>query len=92
MKDKSFKTDLKHLRSQLKYSELKQSSIYKITQAAHNAIDLNELYSSIHTIISKLMYADNFYIAIFDKNKNMLSFPYYIDEKDINSFRFKSRN
>ena len=82
MKSKNIKSDLKDFKSQLKYSELKQSSIYKITQAAHNAIDLNELYSSIHTIISKLMYADNFYIAILDKNKNMLSFPYYVDKKD----------
>ena len=82
MKSKNIKSDLKDFKSQLKYSELKQSSIYKITQAAHNAIDLNELYSSIHAIISKLMYADNFYIAILDKNKNMLSFPYYVDKKD----------
>ena len=82
MKSKNINSDLKDFKSQLKYSELKQSSIYKITQAAHNAIDLNDLYTSIHAIISKLMYADNFYIAIFDKNRNMLSFPYYVDKKD----------
>jgi len=28
------------------------------------------------------MYAENFYIAIFDKEKNYLYFPYYVDQKD----------
>ena len=58
------------LRMQLKRSELIQSSLYKIAQAAHNADNLQDLYSAIHVIISKLMYADNFYIAMLDKEND----------------------
>ncbi len=82
MKNKNIPEDIKDLRNRLKHSELLQSSLYKIAQAAHSAQSLHDLYSAIHKIISKLMYAKNFYIAIFDKEKNYLYFPYYVDQKD----------
>ncbi len=82
MKNKNIPKDIKDLRNRLKHSELLQSSLYKIAQAAHSAQSLHDLYSAIHNIISKLMYAENFYIAIFDKEKNYLYFPYYVDQKD----------
>jgi len=82
MKNKNTSEDIKDLRNRLKYSELLQSSLYKIAQAAHSAQNLHDLYSAIHKIISKLMYAKNFYIAIFDKEKNYLYFPYYVDQED----------
>ena len=67
MKDKTNNTENnKDLRDRLKHSELIQSSLYKIAKAAHNTQNLNDLYSSIHNIIKKLMYADNFYIAIYN--------------------------
>ena len=82
MKNKNTSEDIKDLRNRLKYSELLQASLYKIAQAAHSAQSLHDLYSAIHKIISKLMYAKNFYIAILDKEKNYLYFPYYVDQKD----------
>ena len=82
MKNKNIPEDIKDLRNRLKHSELLQSSLYKIAQAAHSTQSLHDLYSAIHKIISKLMYAKNFYIAIFDKEKNYLYFPYYVDQKD----------
>ena len=82
MKNQNIPEDIKDLRNRLKHSELLQSSLYKIAQAAHSAQSLHDLYSAIHNIISKLMYAKNFYIAIFDKEKNYLYFPYYVDQKD----------
>ena len=74
--------DLKKLKSQLKRSELIQSSLYKIAQTAHDADSLNDLYLGIHTIISKLMYANNFYIAMYNQEKKSIHFPYYVDEKE----------
>jgi len=85
MKNNNISEDIKDLRDRLKYSELIQSSLYKIAQAAHSAQSLHDLYAAIHNIISKLMYADNFYIAIFDKENNKLYFPYYVDKKDKSS-------
>ena len=61
---------LNYMRNQLKTSELKNSSLYEITKVALDATSLDELYKSIHTNISKLMYANNFYIALYDIENN----------------------
>ena len=74
---------LNYLRLQLKTSELKNSSIYEITKVAHAATNLNELYKSIHTNISKLMYAENFYIALYKQDENIITFPYWVDKIDV---------
>ena len=60
-----------------------QESIYKISEAALSSENLQALYRSIHEIITDLMPAkNNFYIALLDKDTNILSFPYYVDEYD----------
>ena len=73
---------LKYLRKQLRVSESKNSSLYEITKVAHKANTLNELYQSIHEQISQLMYADNMFIAIHNKEDNNIHFPYYVDIYD----------
>lgn len=59
-----------------------RKAIYEISEAANNAEDLPGLYSRIHAVIRQLMNADNLYIASYDPVSNLLSFPYYVDEKD----------
>ena len=39
-------------------------------------------YAAIHEIVRELMYADNFYIALYDDARQMISFPFYRDEVD----------
>jgi two-component system, cell cycle sensor histidine kinase and response regulator CckA len=69
--------------SEKKRSQQVQDAIYKISEAAHMSDDLPELYRAIHQVISGLMSAGNFYIALFDPSIGMLSFPYFIDEFDV---------
>jgi diguanylate cyclase (GGDEF)-like protein/PAS domain S-box-containing protein len=59
-----------------------QSAIYRISQAASATENLQELYTSIHTILGELMPAKNFYIALYDGDEGMISFPYHVDEMD----------
>ncbi len=59
-----------------------QSSIYQISEAAHDAENLDELFHKIHQIISGLMAAENFYIALFDSRTETLHFPYFVDQYD----------
>ncbi|MBA2632903.1 MAG: GAF domain-containing protein [Chloroflexi bacterium] len=40
-------------------------------------------YAAIHEIVRELMYADNFYIALYDDRREMISFPFYRDEVDL---------
>jgi len=62
-----------------------QYSLYKISEAIHSTVNLEEFYHSIHDIIAKLMpVKNNFYIALYDAHSNMLSFPYFVDEYEDN--------
>jgi len=65
-----------------KRSELLRDAVYKISQAANTARDLNHLYNEIHKTISGFINANNFYIALFDPEEDILSFPYFVDEYD----------
>jgi PAS domain S-box-containing protein len=59
-----------------------QAAMYEISQSAHAAGSLGELYASIHRIVGRLMAATNFYIALYDPETDLLSFPYFVDEED----------
>jgi len=39
-------------------------------------------YAAIHEIVGELMYADNFYIALYDEARQRINYPFYIDEVD----------
>ncbi len=59
-----------------------QSSIYRISETALTAPSLQHLIHSIHSIISELMPARNFFVSLYDPSTDMLTFPYFADEKD----------
>lgn len=65
-----------------KRAEQIQDSIYKISEAAHQAQNLEELFQAMQSIISSLMPAQNFYVALYDETTDTIHFPYYIDEFD----------
>ena len=66
-----------------KRAETLQSALYRIAEKTHSTVDLEEFYSSVHSIISTLMSAKNFYIALYDASTQILSFPYFADEVDL---------
>ncbi|KAA3617160.1 MAG: PAS domain S-box protein [Calditrichaeota bacterium] len=68
--------------SERKQAERLQNAVYKISQTADSSYDLNELYTAIHQNMLSVMDAKNFYIALFDEKKNLIRFPYYVDQKD----------
>ncbi len=39
-------------------------------------------YGAIHEIVGELMYADNFYIALYDDQRSLVNYPFYRDEVD----------
>lgn len=57
--------------------------LYRISEAAHTAPNLDELYRIIHASISGLMPAKNLYIAYYDASTDLLHFPYHVDERDL---------
>ena len=57
-----------------------QQAMFQISEAAHATGDLGSLYARIHQIISGLLSAKNFYIALLDPATELISFPYFVDE------------
>ena len=68
--------------TELKRSEKARETVYKISQLTHTNTNTNDLYRSIHLIISEIIPANNFYIALYDDINDMISFPYFVDERD----------
>ena len=62
--------------------EALSSALYRIAEKTSSAEDLQHFYWSIHNIVAELMYARNFYIALYDAATQTLSFPYFVDEED----------
>ena len=56
--------------------------IFKISEASHYVDNLDELYAIIHKILSRIVYTENFYIAIADWKNHIIHFPYFIDQFD----------
>ncbi|MBM3284326.1 MAG: PAS domain S-box protein [Candidatus Aminicenantes bacterium] len=65
-----------------KRSEKIKESIFRISEAAISSDTLEELFCSIHQVISTLMPAQNFYISLYDRASDTLSFPYFVDQYD----------
>jgi PAS domain S-box-containing protein len=68
--------------TEMKRFEEIQNTLYNISESVNSTENMQTLYRGIHQSIKDLMAADNFYIAIYDSENEILSFPYWIDEYD----------
>src|SRR6267143_1512385 len=68
--------------TEAKRAEQIQLATYRISEAAHAARTLQELFAAIHGTVGELMPAKNFYIALYDAVDDLLTFPYHVDEFD----------
>ncbi len=75
---------LRDVGEKLREEKLKQI-ILEILEAANSEKKISELFRFIHTCIKKLMKADNFYIAYYKRDSDLLTFPYFVDEVDNDS-------
>ncbi len=69
----------------LKNAEELEAALYRIAEETSSSDDMPKFFASIHSIIGGLMEASNFYIALYDREKDLLSFPYFVDEVDVPS-------
>jgi two-component system, cell cycle sensor histidine kinase and response regulator CckA len=65
-----------------KKAEKLQAALYRIAEESSRARNLDDLYPVLHGIVSELMYAKNFYIALYDSRDETVRFPYFVDEQD----------
>ncbi len=60
----------------------KVSALFDIANAVNETVSLDELYKYIHQTIGKVIFSNNFYIALVNKELNCIYFPYFVDEID----------
>jgi two-component system cell cycle sensor histidine kinase/response regulator CckA len=62
--------------------EALSSALYRVAEKSSGAHDLQQFFAAVHGIVDELMYARNFYIALYDPATDLLTFPYFVDEQD----------
>lgn len=63
-----------------KKTEACRQTLYHIADVASKAMDLQMLYRKTHEAIGHSISARNFFIALYDSESEILSFPYWEDE------------
>ncbi|HET6784095.1 MAG TPA: hypothetical protein VFH12_09690, partial [Pseudoxanthomonas sp.] len=66
----------------LEQAEMLQRSLYAIADMAGSDLDMPDMLRGLHRIVSGLMYAENFYIALYDSGRDSLRFLYFADVVD----------
>jgi PAS domain S-box-containing protein len=63
-----------------KKTEFIQSVLFDISNAVNTTKDIGEMYSRIHQLLGKIIDTTNFYIAVYDRETNLIEAAYYFDE------------
>ena len=58
-----------------------QSALFQIAELSSQPGDMAELFQTLHGIVGDLLFAQNFYIALFDDTTTEVTFPYYVDDR-----------
>jgi diguanylate cyclase (GGDEF)-like protein len=82
LRQQSETTRLYEAISRLALAERLQRALYAIAEQAGAEHDMTEMMRSLHTIVGSLMYAENFYIVLYDEATDTVRFPYYVDTVD----------
>jgi len=59
-----------------------QAALYRISELASRAPEMDDFYRGVHEIIAELLYAENLYIALYDADRGEISFPFHVDAED----------
>lgn len=73
---------LKVLTNKYRQAEVIQQALFRISELATSAQNMDQIYTSVHRIIGKLMEAKNFYICLYSDDRKTFNFPYFVDQYD----------
>jgi GAF domain-containing protein/CheY-like chemotaxis protein len=60
----------------------RQAALYRIADLGGRVERMEDFYRGVHEILGALIYAENFYIALYDESRTLISFPFYVDTVD----------
>ena len=76
--------DLQQSVTNLEEAERLQRALFAIADQASADREMAEVFRSLHEIVGSLMYAENFYIVLYDPVRDTLRFSYFVDIADTN--------
>ncbi|HEX9918316.1 MAG TPA: response regulator, partial [Pyrinomonadaceae bacterium] len=62
--------------------EAERQVLFEITQGVSSTSNLDELLRLIHQSIGKVLYAENFFVALHDNQTGVLSMAFFVDQYD----------
>lgn len=68
--------------ARLEQAEHLQRALYAIADMAGSDLEMSEVLRALHRIVSELMYAENFYIALYNNDNDTLRFIYFVDTEE----------
>jgi diguanylate cyclase (GGDEF)-like protein len=60
-----------------------QAALFRIAELAGERGGIDDFYVGVHDVVSQLLNARNFFIALLSPDGSELSFPYFVDEHDL---------
>ncbi|WP_386067039.1 EAL domain-containing protein [Tahibacter sp. UC22_41] len=66
----------------LERAERLQRALFAIADQANADRDMAEVMAALHRIVGSLMYAENFYIVLYEPSRHTVRFPYFVDVAD----------
>ncbi len=77
---------LAHSVRRLERAEHVQRALFAIANMASSDLDMPDMLHGIHEIVGWLMYAENFFIALYEPERDSLRFLYFVDSMDEDTF------
>lgn len=66
----------------LQKSQRLQQALYEIADLSGSGLEMQEMLGRIHAVVGRLMYAENFYIVLYDDVRDAVRFLYFADRLD----------
>ncbi|MDQ3618047.1 MAG: EAL domain-containing protein [Pseudomonadota bacterium] len=66
----------------LEKSERLQQALYEIADLAGSDLEMADMLRRLHQVVAGLMYAENFYIVLYDDARDSYRFVYFADRQD----------
>jgi PAS domain S-box-containing protein len=75
--------ELEAAEAERRRAERVQAALYRIAELASSAEDMQDFYRAVHGVVGELTYAKNFFIALYDEERQLINWPYWVDEVDV---------
>ena len=59
-----------------------EKSLYKVSSIIHDSTNLNVIFKKLGEVIRDSIGIKNFYVALLNRELDLITFPYYQDIKD----------